>query len=299
MNKKTIYFVVAFFSVIVLFIWLYYARGRIQFGLSELYSARLEARDFGMPMILRYIFSSMKIVLPIFVVWALINKFIFLATIFSFVQLTAFFVDGSKATVFSLLVSFVCYFAIKGDTLRIKYMPLLASLLAFLSVLEYKINETFYISGLLIRRAMFVPQSLNIRYYDFFTSHSPDYFQASFLKSFGFESQYGSIARMIGYYYSGDTDLAANNGLFSDAYANLGSLGIIVMPLCIILLLKLMDAFSDNLPLELFIGAAVIFTVQLISATFFTLFLSHGAVALLLIFYFIPRVHLKKKNSIG
>lgn len=289
MKKSSIYLILAFFSFVVLFIWVYYAHGRIHIGLEDVYSLRLEAREYGMPMILRYIFASMKIVLPVFVVWSLKNKFVLLACLFSLVQLIIFFVDGSKSTLFALFISIVGYFVLRNHVSRIKYFPQFLSLVGVLSILEYKTNLTYYISGIFIRRLMFVPQHLNISYYDFFSTHTPDYFQGSLLKIFGFESQYGSIARTIGWYYSGNPDLAANNGLFSDAYANLGILGVFLMPFFIMILLKTIDSFTKGLSLDSFIGAVVAFSVPLLSASYFTLFLSHGAVALLLLFYFIPR----------
>ena len=289
MDKKAIYFIATFFSAFVLFVWIYYAHGRIQLGLDDVYSTRLEAREFGMPMILRYIFASMKIVLPIFVVWALRNKDDWIAIIFSFVQLLAFFTDGSKSTLFSLLISIAGFFFLRNNENRIIAFPWLLSFLGLLSIFEFNRFRAFQISGIFFRRVMFVPQSLNIRYFDFFSQNQPDYFRSSLLKVLWFSSPYGSIARTIGKYYSGSDTLAANNGLFSDAFANLGYAGILIMPIAIILMLKYLDKYSDGLEIYTIIGSVIPFTMALMSASFFTMFLSHGVVALLLIFYFLPR----------
>lgn len=295
MNKTSVYLLMAFFSSIILFIWIYYAHGRINFNLLNVYTLRLDAREFDMPMVLRYIFASMKIALPVFVVWSLKNKLRLMAALFSLIQLMIFFTDGSKSTFFSLLVSILGYFVLVNHVHRIKYIPIGISLLGFFSVLEYKIFETFYISAIVIRRVMFVPQSLNIRYYDFFSTHTPDYFRLSLFKYIGFESPYNSsLGALIGSYYSGNNNLNANNGLFSDAYANFGTIGILIMPLLLILLLKFIDVLSNGLTVDAILGAIITFTVSLISASFFKLFLSHGAVPLFLVFYFIPRDNLRR-----
>ena len=288
-NKRIIYFIITLFSIVVVFIWLYYAHGRIQIGFDDVYAARLEARGFGMPMLLRYIFSSVKKVMPLFAVWALKNNNLLLTFWFSVIQLLIFFTDGSKSTFFLLIVAFAGYLFLKNNLQRIKLVPLFFSLLGIVSILEYNLFNKYIISGIFIRRVMFVPQNLNIYYYDFFTSHSPDFFQGSLLKIIGFESEYGSIARMIGYYFSGSNDLAANNGLFSDAYANLGFSGVFIMPFLIVLLLKVFDQMSSGLELATIIGAIPAFVSPLISASFFTLFLSHGVISMLLFFYFLPR----------
>jgi len=145
------------------------------------------------------------------------------------------------------------------------------------------------ITHLFIRRVMFVPNMLNFRYYEFFSEHEPDYFRTSILRLFGFQSPYGSVARTIGKYFSGSDDLAANNGLFSDAIANLGVVGVVIMPLAVLLILKTLDAVSEDIDLASRIAAVVPFTVAVISTSYFRLFLTHGMVALFMIFYFIPR----------
>lgn len=289
MTKRSIYMLAALFSVVVPFVWLYYARGRIQLGFDDVYEARLEARGYGIPMVFRYIFASMKVVIPVCVVWALKNKNRGIAIALTIVQLISFFVDGTKSTVFSIFVSIAGYYYLNKNEDRIRYFPDVLACIGLLSIAEYKIRHTFMITHLFIRRVMFVPNMLNFRYYEFFSEHEPDYFRASILRLFGFQSPYGSVARTIGKYFSGSDDLAANNGLFSDAIANLGVVGVVIMPLAVLLILKTLDAVSEDIDLASRIAAVVPFTVAVISTSYFRLFLTHGMVALFMIFYFIPR----------
>lgn len=289
MTKKTVFFFAGISATIVLFIWLYYGHGRINFRLDDVYDRRMEAREYNMPMILNYIFASMKIVMPLLIVWALDRKATRMAFVFFFVQLCIFFTDGSKSTLFAVVVSIIGYYYFRRRAKNIQCFPWLISGIGIASILEYGLLHSYNISGYFIRRYMFVPQRLNMQYYDFFSKHTPDYFRSSILKVFGIRSEYGSIARMIGKYYSGDDTLAANNGLFSDAFANLGYIGIIIMPLLIVLMLKILNRLSSGLRIEVLIGSVVPLLTAIMSASYFTMFLSHGVLALMLIFYFLPR----------
>lgn len=289
MNTASIKTMALLFSLFVVFIWIYYANGRIQIGFDDLYSIRLEARDFGMPMILRYLLSSMKVLLPVIIVWNLKKKDYFVGAVFILIQFIMFFIDGQKTTLFSLIATIGGFLCLKKHSYRVKYIPSVISILGIISIIEYNLLHTFQISGILIRRVMFVPQQLNIRYYDFFTKNTPDFFRGSLLKIVGMSSPYGSIARTIGRTYSGNNNLAANNGLFSDAMANLGVIGVFIMPFAVVLMLRLLDKYSDDLSVDFLIGSAIALAIPLMSASFFTMFLSHGIIALVALFYFLPR----------
>lgn len=296
MTKGTLYTLAGLSTFVVLFIWIHYAKGRIQLGLFSVYSARLEARQYDIPALLRYVNASLRIVLPVLAGWALLNKNYTMAAWFCAIQLVSFFVDGAKTTLFSLVVSILGALSLAKHEERIALIPHTLSGVGLLAILEYSLWHSYLITGLFIRRVMFVPQILNVYYYRFFSENEPDYFRSSFFRFLGYESPYGPIAKMIGRII-GSEDLAANNGLFSDAMANLGIVGIFIMPIAILLLLKAMDVASKDLGVEALIGAAVAFTPELISTFYSTLFLTHGAVALILVFYFMPRM--KKPESIG
>ena len=289
MNNSNILGLGLLLSVFIIFIWLFYAHGRINLSLDDVYSIRMEARSYNMPRLISYIQASMKIIVPVFVVWALIQKKYLIVVVFSFVQILNYFIDGSKSTLFSLFLSFFAYILVRNHPKRILDIPKYISLFGIIAIIEFAFFNSFVITGLFIRRVMFVPNFLNIRYFDFFSNNTPDFYRGSLLKIIGVKSPYGSIARMIGAVYSGSDTLAANNGLFSDAYANLGWIGVIVLPFAIILLLKFIDVYAKDLNIELLIGAAVPFTIAMISASYFTLFLTHGVIAIVFVFYFLPR----------
>jgi len=80
----------------------------------------------------------------------------------------------------------------------------------------------------------------------------------------------------------------ANNGLFSDAYANLGVLGVIILPIMIAMVFKLLDRCSDGLPSKLCIGIILVSAYTFLSSSFFVVLLTHGFLLGCIIIYLIP-----------
>jgi len=151
---------------------------------------------------------------------------------------------------------------------------------------------------LLIRRLFFVTAYLQFAYYDFFKTMPKDYFRQGIMRRFGLESPYNqSIETMIGdlYYLPGSY---ANNGLFSDAYANLGVAGIIILPIMIALVLKLLDRACEGVEIGKCIGIIFVASYTLLSSSFFTVMITHGFLVGCLVMYLMPRMKAKEYESI-
>jgi len=101
------------------------------------------------------------------------------------------------------------------------------------------------------------------------------------------------LGYVIGYEYTGSVTAAYNNGLFSDAYANLGPLGCILMPAIIVVFLKFMQKCASGLQKSMLIAPAVALMMNLISSSFFTLLLTHGELFMCVLLYILPRDHKK------
>ena len=107
----------------------------------------------------------------------------------------------------------------------------------------------------------------------------------------GFTSIYSTqIQKIISSSYFNTPEMLANNGMFSDAFMNLGTIGIFIMPIMICLLLRFLDYCSKGINpfylLTIMVNVSYIF----ISSSFFTVFLTHGFILLCLILKFvIPR----------
>ena len=277
------------FSLSIVYISWHYTDFRISLDISsDVYYQRMEAREFDMPTVLQYVFDAGKVVTPLLIVYLLNCRKNVLAVVMSVVQILAFSVDGSKATLFYLVFVLVCYFFVKkvdvGIVLKASLLVVLAGLVLF--------GLTGY--GAVIdygpRRIMLIPAQLNLDYYDFFSRNTIDFYRQSIFSKMGFPSAYSSdIARLIGLTYHGSTNMNANNGLYADAYANLGVFGCFMMPYAEVFILKLFEAASDGLQTSYYLPAAVMFLFVQISSSFFTALITHGLIFIILALYLFPR----------
>lgn len=271
-----------------LFIWGFYAHFHIQISLTDVYDQRAAAREYGMPTIVTYLYGSLNVIIPTFVIYALKNKKKLEAALFFLAQLAIFFTNGSKSTFFLAIFSLFLYFFVRNNTERTRYLPHILSLGVLAGFLAEKLLRIGLINSLVIRRLMFIPVTLDYVYYDFFSTHSPDLFRSSLLSHFGFSSIYDKpIPRLLGEIYP-NIGFNANNGLFSDAYANLGVIGMFAMPLLIVLLLRLGDRCSSGLDRSQLMPVMIAFYV-LSGSSFFTNLLTHGLVVLFIVLYLLPR----------
>ena len=279
--------VILSFFVSILYISWRFTGFRITIDLSNVYNLRSEVINFRMPTILSYIYSASKAVNPVLVVYYLSNKKYSIAGFILFIQLLSFSINGSKTVLFSTLLAVILYWFYNE-----KYKnraPWMFVVLGVLGAIEVYLNKTYLIIAFFIRRVFFVPNLLNYYYYDFFTANTPDYLRQSFLRHFGLRSPYSAIDNLIGLIYFNKPEMGANSGLISDAYANFGILGLVIMPFVIVFALKIIDACSEGLDIRIFVVSGVTLAFIFVSSFFFTILVTHGFLVLCLILYFLPR----------
>ena len=157
------------------------------------------------------------------------------------------------------------------------------------------------ISGLhnfIIRRVLFGPALLNYYYYDYFSSHKPDYYISSFVgKILNISSGHSkSISHTIGEIYFKAPQMAANNGLYSDAFANLGVAGCIILPLLLCLSIFMLQYFSRSLPNKVLFSIVIVYSITFISSFLSTIVFTHALAVLMLICFFMSST--KKDETI-
>lgn len=286
--KVYTYLIVSYFIAIILFISLKYTGLRMNFNLFNVYELRTEALNFQLPSILDYSFASAKVFLPIAFIYFLSDRKNLIAFFIFFIQFLAFSIDGSKSTIFSIILIYLCYKFYHGLPNKIFYFGLV--LFSFLGWIECLLFKSYYLVNFLIRRLMFIPNLLHIYYFDYFSRNDKDYFRQGVMGRFGMKSPYEvSIPNIIGKKYMGSESIIANNGLFSDAYYNLGILGIIILPLFIIVALRILDTCSKGIKYSILISVITTSAYTLISSSFFTVMLTHGFLIVCLSLLFLPR----------
>ena len=273
-------------------IWAIYARFNVLSSIIYVYDQREIAANYNMPKIMKYLYGSIQVCIPFLAVWALNRKKTATLIILIAAQILSFFSQGSKSALFALIVGIATHYVTDIDKKRQSgiIITLGGVLLCVVSLLGNLFHSTF-VPDYILRRNMFLPNLLNIYYYDYFNTHEYDYFRSSFLRFFGFSSPYSenSIPREIGAVYFNAPRMYANNGLFSDAYSNLGVLGIVVMPILVVLLLRFFDKCIGKTSLDMMVGAAVYVVFCMIGSTFFTNLFSHGFIMLALLFCFLQK----------
>lgn len=297
LSSKTKTIMIFIFSITVVFISAKYTGFNITLDLDNVYDLRMEARNFHIPTILRYLLAESRIIIPIFIVQSLKNKKYFIGITLVIIELINFGIDGTKSVLFGLVLAIIT-FKVKLNKKNIALIPSIMTIYALLSsCIMVFFNDISLVSYL--RRMIYLPAYLNQVYYKFFSLNQADFFRQSFLRYLGFESPYKSdIPFIIGEIYSGKLNVSANNGLFSDAYANMGFLGILVMPIVLVLIMRLFDSCANGVDKNTVAIASLILTFSINGSFLFTVLITHGFLVACLVLYLMPKDKDKLQTNI-
>ena len=271
-------------GIVIIFVWGYYAHFHIQINFSDVYVARMAARTFATPKIIIYMREMARGVIPLLLTYSLYKNKRFNVFYFTAIQIIQFFIDGSKSVIFILIIGIFVYYFYEKYNQMIDKIPEMMTIGAILAIVETKFFSTNYITSLIIRRVMFIPALINYYYYDFAQKYGFDYYRQS-LEFLG-ESRYdGVIARIIGKNYFGNVNTNANNGLFADAYINLGSLGCFILPICIVLIFKLIEGAGKKVHKSVWAVCVIQAFILFTSSSFFTVLITHGILLMIIFLY--------------
>lgn len=281
---------------LVMYISYKYTGFRLNFNLFNVYELRTEAISYNFPTILQYLFAWTRSINIIFIAYSIINRRYFTAAIFFIAQMFSFGIDGLKSTFFmAILVVLFCFIYNKEKLASFKRLCLWGVTgLSFLGVIEKLLLKTSNIITLLIRRVLVLPVYLNSCYVDFFSKNPPDYFKSSFLRFFGFETDYYRLDHIIGAVYFNNPAMGCNNGLISEGVTNFGIIGIIIMPILLILVLRIMDKCAGGLNEKVFLVIALYFAITISNSFLTTALLTHGLFISTIVFIMLKN----EKNNI-
>ena len=110
-NRAVIWFITILLSIVVIYISGVYAHFRFNFSLENVYDLRSEARQFNMPIILRYIWASASNVLPICMIYFLNSNYKKIAWLIFIVILLNFSINGVKSTLFKMIICLFLYYS--------------------------------------------------------------------------------------------------------------------------------------------------------------------------------------------
>ncbi len=288
-----LYLVISVCSLVVLYVWSRYAGFHIQTDFyASIYETRARAREFSIGTLTSYVWLSADNILPVCVVYFLFRKRYTIACVLSIIVFINFSITATKQILALLVVGilgyFFYYFFSKG-----RFILYLLVTLLLISLLEPLIFGTHF-AGYIPYRTFFIPAESHYAYFEFFQTNPLDYFSQGPLRHF-VDSEYDTaIAFLIGEFAIGDIGARANNGLFSDAYLNLGSLGVFIMPILTVLYLKALDGATKGHDRRLFVVIFVYISFVLLGIPLSTALFSSGLILLLVFLIWLPRPRLQQ-----
>ena len=227
-----------------------------------------------------------KIIIPLIIIFSLeLKKKVWVLV--GVLYLILFYLFGAHKTVYvGLLVVLVFYKFSYTQSVKyiLKYSNVLIVLFILLALVGYD-----YPWILSFRRVHFIPTLLDICYLDFFHDNYL-YWSDSLLKSFVKYPYNVRPSNLIGEIYFNRPDMSANNGLISEGYMNFGTLGVFINIFVIATYFMILN--NLRIPARYF-GLFVLVIFSFMSSSMSTVFLTHGALALLLITIFVLN---EKKN---
>lgn len=269
------------FTAVVIFVSGYYANFRFHLSLLDVYELREESLTFKVPSFLGYLWAASTNILPLLFAYYFLKKKKLICFFIFFVIILNFSINGMKSTLFKLILC-VVFSIVNTDGIRKWYTPGYIVLI-LTSIVEYTLLRISLIHDIVIRRVLLVPSLLDTFYFDYVSKHGIWFYKRS-----GTKIQY-----LIGDEYYHDITMSCNNGLFSDAYMNLGVVGCIVYPLILVFFFKICSSAFRGVNKGLVVFAAVIMSYTLEGSEFTTALLTHG-LFLFVVAMYIMSVNYKK-----
>lgn len=269
-----IYSVLIILTVTVIYISGVYAHFRLNFNLLNVYDLREESRHFKLPLILQYLWPAAGNVLPIIMVYYLSQKKRFLYLSIGFIILLNFSINGLKSVLFKM---FICLWLSFINPYKIyKWIVIGCPLLCLLIIVVDNLLQSNLLANIITRRVFFIPTLLDSLYYDFINNTHPVFFNSESSSKIAFE---------IGNISFNKDGMRCNNGLFSDAYMNLGLFGCFVFPMLYTYIFKYCDAAFKYVKPAISVFATLLICTTLGSSILTTSLLTHGLFLLILTCY--------------
>ena len=223
-----------------------------------------------------------RILIPLAIVFSLEQKN-YLFFVVSLFYLILFYLFGAHKTVYAALIIILVVYKWTYELAAFKLIKFSVVFLAICLILAMVTFDYPWI--LTFRRTHFLPSLLDIAYVDFFDDNYLIWSESIF-KSFVDYPYELDHKRLIGLEYFKNKEVAANNGLISDGFMNFGSLGVCVN----VFLISAYFMIINNIKMESrYFGVFLLVVFSFTSSSTFTVFLTHGAFALLLIALFLLR----------
>lgn len=294
-SKVLFYLLIMFFAITVIYLSGRFVNFRLHLDIMNVYGIRAEEREMAIPILFRYLIPLISKVIPVVILYYLIERKYYHVFCFVFLQFLLFSIGGHKSFIFSVFVVLIVYFFYKRDRL-----PFLGY--GFLGLNVFALIEAVLMGGRSIlaafvqNRVQLTPNQISYFIFDFMQSNELLYLRESILRYFGFESPYEqSIYFILGDKYFNDSFVRANTGACGDAFAQFGYISVFLYTLLIPLAFKVLYAVSSNLDRRILFVVVFLYVSTFINGSFFTVLLTNGFIFITLFLYIISSI--KKEES--
>jgi len=277
-NSNQIMYTLSIFTVIFIFSFYRYGSfSTFNLDFNKVYELRRSvAANF--PSIYGYLIPLFsKVVIPYIVILSCANrnKILFLASfVFSFI---IFGLTTHKSIIFYPAISASLYYSIRifrAD--KALLIVIFASIL--ISIVDFYINGSGWISSLIARRIFIVPALLNYYYFDYFSMHDWYLWSNSRITLGLLKMPYDVMPPFqIGAYYFNRPQMSANIGWFGSGYAQAGLLGAALYSIGAGIIISYLDNQSTRIGAAIIIPLFISQIIDMFTATdLLTLFLTSG-----------------------
>lgn len=270
----------------------------INFDFGAIYDFRREQAEIIGDGIFAYLSVWIpRIVVPLFLIMALIRRRYVLVSILIAIQVYFFAITSARQILFiPILTALVFLFFTSKYSYRSLFIWL-AVIVSVISIISAQFSELNDLSSLTLRRAFFVPAAASFVWYDFFSINSFVMWSDRIFSSL-FDTQYNDarLPFMIGFDIRPDREWSANAGLVATGYANLGVLGVIIYAVILSIVIRIF-ASLNRLGVPLWLTAGLIanpIRTTWADADLLTALLTHGLIVVSVLLYLTGRT--KEKN---
>lgn len=261
-----------------------YTNFRLWWDLTDVYGIRAEAKGYNLSFFLEYVMWSGRMIHPFLLVYFFVKRRYLLSILVFGVQILSFGIAAHKSEFFMpYALALMLWFRSTMSGRTLKYF-IVSGTIAFtlISIVQAVYFDNNLLIVMFVRRMLFVPNRLQVGYYDYLVtrSHELEYMRSGtllyFLKPFGVENPYAppnGIAYIIGNLYDGHPLEHANNGMLSDAVLQFGRAGVLVVPVIWVFIMRMLDRSTEGMPKHfkgLGTAVTIMFTTSMVSSTFTT-----------------------------
>lgn len=200
-------------------------------------------------------------------------------------QVYIFTSTGLKSSVLFLLITGLLYWAEWAySSARLAFLCLISFLLFYIVYL-FAMDFPF---AHLNRRLLFVSGLNSAYYFDYYSKSQPLYWgYTSWGRLLGATAA-DPPGRTIGRNYYNDYQTNATTGVWADAYANLGIVGIPIISCVLLGLLSLLNAAASGIPKRVVIPLTAVISYPIAYSGMSTVLSTYGFILLLILLYFFP-----------